>query len=221
VAKRENTAVSRRPVTLWHLHGFMRSCKLNLGTAALTRQVDSHFCKIKRRCGFLSDCAQSGLEYDCIVYERRAPRVQLQAARRLTRRRAASRLAMARAMLLLLAGWVALLLCCAVVGSRAEQGEGAPVVPPHHPGGDLPTPSVWGPQEVEAWLFAEGFGFLREPFEGAQINGRTLLAMRDHTLDVEFNLEPSERRAGRVSSRSLRHSIRVPATDARVRRLSP
>jgi hypothetical protein len=92
---------------------------------------------------------------------------------------------------------VALLLCCAIVGSRAEQGD-VPVVPPHHPGGGLPTPSVWGPQEVEAWLFAEGFGFLRDPFDSAQINGRTLLAMRDHTLDVEFNLEPSEHRSACV-----------------------
>ena len=94
------------------------------------------------------------------------------------------------------AGWLALLLCCTAASAAGDDREqqGGELVPPHHPGGDLPTPSVWGPQEVETWLFAEGFGFLRKPFEDAQINGRTLLAMRDHSLDVDFNLEPSERR---------------------------
>lgn len=94
-------------------------------------------------------------------------------------------------------GWllplVVVVVCMVGSGAESQKQQADNLVPPHHPGGDLPTPSVWGPQEVETWLFAEGFGFLRKPFEDAQVNGRKLLAMREHTLDVDFNLAPSER----------------------------
>ena len=86
-----------------------------------------------------------------------------------------------------------LLACAAAEDQDQQQQQQQPPVPPHHPGGSLPTASVWGPQEVETWLFAEGFGFLRKPFDEAQVNGRALLAMREHTLEVDFELEPSER----------------------------
>ena len=112
--------------------------------------------------------------------------------------------------------WVVagLLLCTATFHTNGAENTKRPddseLLPPHHAGGDLPTPSVWGTQEVEAWLFAEGFGFLRKPFEDAQVNGRTLLAMRDHTLDVDFNLEPSEQRTASVVTNTAPVPVSAP-----------
>ena len=102
-----------------------------------------------------------------------------------------------RALLLLAA-------CCWLLPGAADAGAEAvadaaadpALVPPHHPGGHLPSASLWTPAQVETWLFAEGFGFLRERFDAAQVNGRVLLAMRDHTLQVDYELEPSACRAG-------------------------
>ena len=108
--------------------------------------------------------------------------------------------------------WVVavLLLCTATFHTNGAENPPDELLPPHHAGGDLPTPSVWGTQEVEAWLFAEGFGFLRKPFEDAQVNGRTLLAMRDHTLDVDFNLEPSEQRTASVVTNTAPVPVSAP-----------
>ena len=119
--------------------------------------------------------------------------------------------------------------CCWLLPGAARGGDAtaaadAQQVPPHHPGGHLPTASLWTPPQVETWLFAEGFGFLRERFDAAQVNGRVLLAMRDHTLQVDFELEPSACRLPSLhppASHLLPHPPRAPPDTCRQRAITP
>lgn len=82
---------------------------------------------------------------------------------------------------------VRLPLALLALGLAVAQGDGPAEPEPEH---GLAA-SRWDAKEVEKWLFEEGFGFLRAQFEAARIDGRALLAMRDHRLEVDFQVEPS------------------------------